>query len=345
MMVAGWGVGGAEHETGKIVDITWRLGPNCPEFRKGGCLTVKQGRLISAFGMRQPWGEMNTVYGYDPDLDDWFKGPDTPIGQTYVHGTECGRFFYSIGGRSGKHGGAHQLCFRFDIDGDRWSWDPIPPLQDRRAWAASATIGPRLYVFGGALGGHGPSLGGVEMLDTSDAAATWRKITAIPGYSRGWAAAASANGRLYLIGGLHYFKKDSVQKRIAEVLEFNPEQATWRSRTPLPIRLSGIDSCVYNDRYVIVVGGCPVWEDYTPEMNRERSRDRFHKSYYNPFVYVYDVQKDIWSRMPSVLPTATNDIRVALDGKTLYALGGENVEPATSNTTPWLRIGTIQLSD
>ena len=49
--------------------------------------------------------------------------------------------------------------------------------------------------------------------------------------------------------------------------------------------------------------------------------------------------------MPSVLPTPTNDIRVVLHKDKLYALGGENIEPATSNTTPWLRIGQIHLRE
>jgi len=46
----------------EIADITWELGPNLPEFRKGGCVTVLDGKVISVFGMRQPWGEMATMY-------------------------------------------------------------------------------------------------------------------------------------------------------------------------------------------------------------------------------------------------------------------------------------------
>lgn len=337
----------AEPTSSEIADITWKIGPNCPEFRKGGCLTISRGQLISAFGMRQPWGEMNTSYGYDPKRDEWFKGPDTPIGQAYVQGTECGRFFYSIGGRSADHGGAHRLCFQLDLKTDPWVWNKAPALKDRRAWAASTSIRTKLYVFGGALGGRGPTLSGVEMWDSADANSEWHKVTDIPGDSRGWATAAGVDGRLFLIGGLHFFNKASNpdRKRFKEVLEWIPDQATWKQRAPLPFRLSGMDSCVYGDRYIIVVGGCPNWNDYTPEMRRERSRDRFHKSYYNPFVYIYDVVNDTWRRMPSPLPAPTNDIRVAIHGETLYALGGENMEPATSNTTPWLRIGTIHLAD
>jgi hypothetical protein len=43
-----------------------------------------------------------------------------------------------------------------------------------------------------------------------------------------------------------------------------------------------------------------------------------------------------------MIPMPTNDIRVVLHKDTLYTLGGENIEPATSNTTPWLRIGRIR---
>ena len=55
------------HETPcEIADVAWEPGPNLPEFRKGGCATVLDGKVISVFGMRQPWGEMATMYVYDP---------------------------------------------------------------------------------------------------------------------------------------------------------------------------------------------------------------------------------------------------------------------------------------
>lgn len=62
-------------------------------------------------------------------------------------------------------------------------------------------------------------------------------------------------------------------------------------------------------------------------------QDRFHNSYYCPFVIVYDTQNGQWRRMPTKLPMPAHDIRVGIDGDTLYAIGGENIQPATSNTT------------
>ena len=62
----------------EIKDIQWRIGPNIPEFRKGGCATALGGKIISVFGMRQPWGEMETMYIYDPGAGLVVQRPGCP---------------------------------------------------------------------------------------------------------------------------------------------------------------------------------------------------------------------------------------------------------------------------
>src|SRR5258705_9381653 len=94
----------------EIADITWTMGTIHPELRKGGCLTIKNGKILSVFGMRYPWGEMATMYIYDPVAGSWSQGPDGPLGQTYVEGTECGDLFYAIGGRKRFQKGRHASC-------------------------------------------------------------------------------------------------------------------------------------------------------------------------------------------------------------------------------------------
>ncbi|NIA14774.1 MAG: hypothetical protein GWP08_11920 [Nitrospiraceae bacterium] len=324
---------------GEIVDIEWKLGPNLPEFRKGGCATAMDGKVISVFGMRQPWGEMATMYVYDPATDWWSRGVDGPAGQTYVQGTECGGAFYAIGGRQGK---VRVECYRLSAGGDSYSWHETASLNDARGWAPSATLGSRLFVFGGAKSGRGPTLSSVEMLDTSDTDAAWKKVSDIPGLSRGWLGAAAAGGKIYVIGGSHFFdpkpEKGPDRQRLAEVLEFDPETCEWETKSP---PLAGMDTCVYEDRYIIVVGGAPSVEDFTPELRKAYEATDRYPSYYCPFVLVYDTQTDQWRTLPSPLPVPTNDVRVVLIDKKLYVLGGENVEPATSNTTAWFRIGNI----
>lgn len=332
----------------QIKDIQWRIGPNIPEFRKGGCAAALDGKVVSVFGMRQPWGEMATMYVYDPETDWWSRGVDGPIGQCYVQGTMCGQAFYSIGGRKGD---VRTECYRLEANNGTYAWSTAPSLNEARGWAPSVSVGSRLFVFGGAKSGRGPTIGSVEMLDTAAPNGAWEVVSQIPGDSRGWLGAASVAGKIYIFGGSHFFSPEPNEepkpadgpdrKHFTEVFQFDPDTLEWQPRAALPYRLSGMDSCVYQDRYIIVVGGAAQTDDFTPELKQAyEATDRF-ASYYCPFVLVYDTQSDVWNRLPTPLPVPTNDIRVVLSGKTLYALGGENIEPATSNTTAWLRIGEI----
>ena len=340
----------------KIKDITWQLGPNLPEFRKGGCSGALDGKVISVFGMRQPWGEMATMYVYDPQTNWWSRAPEAPVGQCYVQGTECGDAFYSIGGRGAlQRGRVHPACLRLTIRDGRYGWTRIQDLNEPRGWAPSTTIGSRLYVFGGSLGGHGPCLSSVEMLDTADPQANWEKIADIPGESRGWLGAAAVKDKIYVFGGTHFFEpkptKGSDRKGFKDVFRFDPATGQWQNMADLPYHLAGMDSCVYKNRYIIVVGGHThgdmIASDYAGELmelytkNKDRNNIPMHKYYYCPFVLIYDTQTDKWHRMPSLLPYATNDIRVVLIENKLYAVAGETKGTSTGNTACWLRIGTI----
>ena len=327
---------------GEIKDIEWRMGPNMPEYRKGGCGAALDGKVISAFGMRQPWGEMDTVYVYDPKADWWSRAPNGPVGQCYVQGTECGGAFYAIGGRKGS---VRTECYKLEVQDGAHTWTQIAGLNDARGWAPSVAVGSKLFVFGGAKGGHGPTMSSVEMLDTADASAQWSVVSEIPGDSRGWLGAAAVAGKAYVFGGGHFFDPKPAEgpdrERLADVHVYDPDANTWSARAPLPFRLAGMDCCVYQDRYIIVAGGAPEIDDFSDEMRQAYESSDRYASYYNPFVLVYDTQTDAWRHLPTLMPAPTNDIRVVLIGTTVYALGGENVEPATSNTVAWFRIGKI----
>jgi N-acetylneuraminic acid mutarotase len=326
----------------EIADIAWKLGANHPELRKGGCLTVKNGKIISVFGMRYPWGEMATMYIYDPVTGMWKQGPDGPLGQTYVEGTECSDVFYAIGGRSGSKGGVHRLCYALAENQGTYSWTQIASLNQARAFAPSAAVGKKVFVFGGAATTTGPTLSSVEMLDTSRPGASWQTISNLPAGTRGWVTAAAVKDKIYLIGGAQV---QTQTQRTNDLWVFDPSNDEWQKRKSLPYRVSGMDSCVYKDRYIIVLGGAAMAEDFSEEMNTAWHSDPLYASYYCPFVIVYDTTTDTWHRMPSRLLRPTNDIRVVLLGDKIYAMGGENIERDTSNTTAWLRIGEIKLQD
>ena len=289
--------GEAAGDTSAIEDITWTLGPNHPEFRKGGCLATLDGKVISVFGMRQPWGEMATMYLYDPDEQWWQRGPDAPVGQCYVRGTHAGGAFWSIGGRGALvRGKVHPACFRLANEEGRFTWERMADLNESRGWAPSVAVDGKLYVLGGSQGGHGPTVGGVEMLDWRTAGAKWQRIAEIPGPTRGWNSAAAAGGKIYLVGGLHFYDAASERRgerlRLDELWQLDPETRQWTAKRPIPFPLAGADCCVLDDRYIVLIGGAADTSAYSPHMRKLREQDRFHKSYYNPFVLVYDTATD-----------------------------------------------------
>ena len=151
--------------------------------------------------------------------------------------------------------------------------------------------------------------------------------------------------KVYHLGGLRFFTPRSEsgpdRKRTKEVWKLDPESYEQTRRSPLPVRLSGLDCCTSADRFIIVVGGAHEDADSTPEMRAARRNDPSHTSNYCPLVFVCDTHRDTWQRLPRLLPQPTNDIRVVIHRKRLYALGGENIDPATSNATRFLRIGDL----
>ena len=90
------------------------------------------GKVISVFGMRQPWGEMATMYVFDPTTNWWGRAPNASIGQTYVQGAELGTWFFVIGGRSTPLGGVHGQCFRLEHDRGNYVWYRIADLNTKR---------------------------------------------------------------------------------------------------------------------------------------------------------------------------------------------------------------------
>jgi hypothetical protein len=62
---------------------------------------------------------------------------------------------------------------------------------------------------------------------------------------------------------------------------------------------------------------------------------------YSDLVFVYEIETDTYRVMADRLPIGPNDLRCTISGNTLYAAGGETVDPALSNCIDAFLIGTI----
>ena len=329
-------------QSGMIKDITWRLGAPFPELRKGCSLGVFEGKAISAGGMRHPWCESTTTYQYDAQADKWIALPNLPRGRVYMDGVSLPDAFYVVGGR--REGRTLAELTQLSRKGGRLRWVDLNPMSADRGWAAMDVWQTRIIVAGGnSLRKGQPAFNEkstcktVEVFDTARPEAGWSKLPDIPGHGRGWVAGAVVGDAFYLFGGLHFTIVDGKRQnhRLRETLRLDLKTRQWSRRADLPYALSGHDAVSYGDRYVILAGGAPDWS-----ADQDKAYGRVPNEYSNR-VLVYDTKRDAYRMLPSPMPHGTNDIRVARIGQTVYALGGENVEKATSNTTNFLRIGTI----
>lgn len=326
----------------RIKDITWRLGAPFPELRKGCSLGVFEGKPISAGGMGHPWRESPTTYQYDPKADTWIALPDLPKGRVYMDGVSLPEAFYVIGGR--REGQTLAELTRLARQDGKLRWADLKPMTVDRGWAAMDTWKTCIIVAGGNRFAKGQpafneksTSSAVELFDTAHPEKGWTRLPDIPGHSRGWVAGAVVGDAFYLFGGSHFRIVDGKRQsdRLRETLRLDLKARTWSRRTDMPYAISGLDAVSYEDRYVILLGGAPDW---STEQNKRYGRK---PNEYSNRVLVYDTKGDAFEMMPSPMPHGTNDIRAARIGKTIYALGGENIDKATSNTTDYLRIGTI----
>lgn len=324
-----------------ISDITWTLGPDHPTYRKGGAAGVLSGMVISAGGCEFPWAEAATVFAWTPGGSAWTQFPDMPQGRCYMDGTSVGDALYVPGGRWAFQ--TQSSTFRLRLLTGNWTWDSVANLNIHRGYFTVARLGTHIALAGGMQGSGQPpysesdTLSDVEWYDTA-AAAGWQLLPDFTMHSRAGAIVAAASGKLYVFGGTCYQcpngQNDSL--RLADAQVFEPATGQWSSLPRLPFGLSGADAVTYRDRFIVMVGGAAqltaaqlaAW----PQV----------PGYYSNVVLVYDAKDSRYRVLPTLMPYGTGDIRTALIGDTLYAIGGENIDPATSNTTRWFRIGQIE---
>jgi N-acetylneuraminic acid mutarotase len=178
----------------------------------------------------------------------------------------------------------------------------------------------------------------VEGYRLSDPDRGWFRLPSLPGPPRGWIAAAHARGCFFAFGG-GFFKEVEGQRetlRTPEAYAFDPARGEWARLADLPGPLSGAAAVTYQDRYVLILGGYAGGKRdvFDARLGRQVGE-------YNDVVWAYDVETNTYTALDERLPHGVNDLRAALVNDTLYAVGGENVDPPTSNTTDHLQVGRM----
>jgi N-acetylneuraminic acid mutarotase len=151
----------------------------------------------------------------------------------------------------------------------------------------------KIYVIGG-YPANRISVATVQVYDP--ATDSWRLTTPLP-MALNHIMAASANGRLYVIGGQPTAEGNG--PFVNTVYEYDPAGATWTTRAPMPTARSSGAAAVIDGRIYVAGGRPPRGSDFA----------------------VYDPRQNAWRALPN-LPTQRNHLAAAAIGGRVYVVGG-----------------------
>ncbi|MEE9224828.1 MAG: kelch repeat-containing protein [Bacteroidota bacterium] len=205
-----------------------------------------------------------------------------------------------------------------------------------------------IYVFGG-LGSNGSTLTTAERYDP--AADTWETIAPLP-VPLNHAAAATAGGKIYVVGGSQTFPLEPE----SFVFEYDPKVGFWTSRSQMPFVRAAMAAVTVDEKLYVVggVGQLPASVlEYSPSLDQWQVksadmptlREHHAAAVSNGMIYVfsgrwegqnvaaveaYDPLNDIWLSRASI-PTERSGLAACAVNDTIYVLGGELPEVFATN--------------
>ena len=274
---------------------------------------------------------------------------------------------YAIGG----YNGSVYVNTNEEYDPATDTWATRTPMPTARAEFGIAVYQNKIYVIGGSTGwssSTGTILTGVnEVYDPLTD--TWETKTPMP-TNRTRLCANVVNGKIYLIGGLH-FQSGSPYPVYLDVNEvYDPSTDSWTTKAPLPTAVDGYSSAVVNNKIYVISGfncklnqiydaetntwsyGAPIPTDITRAAAGATTGVLAPKRIYvisgrpskslDPcdLNQVYDPVKDVWTTGAPIL-TPRDGLAVAVVNDKLYAIGGSTgfLRPLTANNEQYTPSG------
>lgn len=347
--------------------IEWTRGKGLPSLLKGGAMGMVDGVPVYAAGMTFPWRETEQAWSWDEARDDWFPvEPSLPVGRAYANGATLGDGLLVLGGRKRTDGLPLSLPEAWWLRRRRgeFHWTRLPDMGYRRAVPVIGTSGSRVLALGG--GEWERSQGGAfttrhltnyEVLDVDDLGAGWKDMGPVPFEPLEGSAYASIGASAYVFGGVECWTEDDTRHIrfycIAWRYDFPTDE--WTRLADLPVSGSGWCAIAFGDEVVIIGGNFTMGHPGEGALYRTDRSDEYRTELalnvgtwrertigaYSDLAFVYDTRSDNYTVLEERLPAGLNDLRCAISGKTIFAAGGETIDPALSNTTDVFMIGRI----
>ena len=346
----------------RMLNITWREGPEYPLGIQDSAFAVIDSQIVSAGGFSRFPKEVLDKY---PDTFEGessgftkvsflFDSVKPAIGWTRIADVPgpprqaaaaavVGSDIYVIGGFNYSEPHTYTATYRLRRTGDQWKWET---LNCELPWpiceAGVAVIGDQIYLVGGAdyhtspaapdgafgseSGRNGESVGrGMLVLNTKQLNKGWRRLADTPGSPRCFTSCAAAGGKVYLLGGLHF--AINAFHNVVDSWVYDPRSEQWSRLTDMP-HGGNRRVVAYNDRYLIMLGG----HRYGTTWNVDGTVSEAHtpeekalgemKHHIEPTVLVFDTRTNRIGTADPLLDKSSWPM-ATIRGNTIYCLGGE----------------------
>jgi len=342
------------------IDIAWHRGPDLPQAFQDSDGGILNDMLITTCGYcdsgatgpaekksKAPTGHHRKTWGLA--LNDASKGwdvfPDYPgDARQELCGVVVGSELFTWGGFSYAPPFAYRDGYGLMTKDGQWQWRPLPQLPWPICSMSCAAIGGTIYIFGGAdfqlpqnkyltnadRTGKMARVGArLLAIDTAKMNRGFRQCASCPGTPRMVAAMASVKGKLYLIGGAT--GQDNPTGSYCTVVDnwkYDPAADTWSRLTDTPIATGNFPAgaIVYEDRYILLIGGFQYANVMGPDGKTRKSFGKVTKHYpqkdYCSDILVFDTASNSFGRATQ-LPLNNNMPMAVLRGDILHLIGGE----------------------
>lgn len=203
-------------------------------------------------------------------------------------------------------------------------WKESTPMPEPLEELYATPVGNGIFVFGGLSKGIIPK-GLVYHFDAGTAKWEKRKNMALPAHHT---AVAQMNGKIFLIGG--FVQEGAVigWKPIADAMEYDPANDTWRALAPMSVARGSAVAMAVNGK-IYVIGGSGMSPGETP-----RAVNPFEPQRTMNLVEEYDPATNTW-RTRTPMSTPRNHAFFGEVGGKIYVIGGRVGTPfvGTSSST------------
>lgn len=278
----------------------WRSEPEMPRTQVEAT-AVAIGPVIYTAGGSPP-GNLHTVLAFNTRTRRWSEPTHIPIGLDHSEAATYDGKLYLAGGYLN---GEEPTTDFWQYDPQTNHWAQLPSMhQPPRAAGATAVIGHKLYVAGGAPQTFNVSSFSIyNTLEIYDFDTSRWSFGAPMKVGRHHISGAAVGGKLYVVGGRG--EKD----RSLNIFErYDPATDEWESLPKLPLGV-GSPRVVAADGKIVVVGG----ED---QLNWENGG-----GWVTPTAWAFDPKLNRWARLPDMRFERRGGGAGIADGR-IYAIGG-----------------------